>query len=124
MGELFEMASNLPKREVHEDIKQIFYFEFADGDKRREAMNVINELRDELRRTDHDIFAGLEYVEPDSKWERQYQGLELAFSTQIDGREQKILEYLHEKGISLNIKNGEEEKPYVLSPEEIGKRAA
>jgi hypothetical protein len=124
MGELFKWPSvtdSLSKEKIHDKVIEKIYFEFADGQKRREALEVINKLRE----TSPDIFVGLQSIEPDSKWERQYQGLEFAFSTIMDGRDQKILELLHEKNIWLNIKDdGTEEKPYVLGPKDIEERAA
>src|ERR1035437_8539508 len=109
MGELFKWPSfeKLPGKEVHEEIKQIIFFEFANGDKRREAMEVLNKLRNERE----DIFVGSNFIKIDKK--REYQGLELSFSTDMEGRGQKILDLLHEKGIFLNTnEDGVEEKPH------------
>ena len=109
MGQLFEMPSvpNLPKNEINEEIKQTIFFEFQDMEKRAEAMKIINELR----QTDMELFGDLQSVKVDT--ERTNQGLEFAFSTNMNGRDQEILEHLHQKGIKLNIVNGVEEKPYI-----------
>jgi hypothetical protein len=106
MGELFEMPFNLPKPEVHEEIKQFIYLEFDNPKKRAEGMPVLNKLRE----TEPDIFAGLQSIKVDSK--RPDQGLELSFSTSSDNRSQQILDCLHREGIKLNTQDGTEEFPY------------
>lgn len=105
MSNLIEM----PRREPEEGdgiIKQKLYFEFENKETRAEAMNIINELR----KTDPEIFEGLNSIKIDEN--RKDQGLELAFESEKSGRDQKILDLLHQKGIKLNTQNGQEEMPY------------
>lgn len=88
--------------------KKKLYFEFTDGEARRKAMDAINEIRKE----NPELFSDLNSVKVDPEPTRQYQGLELEFENNAEDRSGKILELLHEKGITLNQVDGHEELPY------------
>ena len=130
MGKVFEWPSfgELPKREVHEKVRQEIYLKFSNMEEMAKAMKFLKledlkkDEQNEQKLFTPDLFGSAQSAGINPK--KSDRELMLTFSEINESRGQKIWDYLHEKGIVFNIgENGQEEGPYSYYPESFQEAA-